>query len=116
MDYELELEIWSQAHRSMSAHLFGQMVTEAVESYQRMPGHSELERVYVSNVGTAGFEVLVAALEKRGIRKPGDDEVFISMRAPLRRHIYQALQWHLMTLLLASNSVMDDQLARDLGL
>jgi hypothetical protein len=91
------------------------MVTEAVESYQRMPGHSELERVYVSNVGTAGFEVLVAALEKRGIRRP-EDEAFISMRAPLRRHIYQALQWHLMTSSLASDLVMDDQVARDLGL
>jgi len=38
MDYELELEIWLQARRSVSAHAFVQMVTEAVESYQRMPG------------------------------------------------------------------------------
>jgi len=35
------------------------------------------------------------------------------MRAPLRRHIYQALQWHLMTSSLTSNAVMDDQITSE---
>jgi hypothetical protein len=80
MDYELELEVWLQAQRSMPHCAFVALVQEGVKSYRRMPGYSVLERVHSTDIGPSGLTALREALAEIGQLRPEDGHGFVSLR------------------------------------
>jgi hypothetical protein len=64
----------------------------------------------------AVFEVK-KTLQKAGLRaSPKDWDDFVSLRAPLRVHLFAYLQRYLIARSLASAAVLDNRIAGDLGL
>lgn len=116
MNYELESEVWLTAQRVMPAFDLQGIVVDAIAGYRRRPGYSVLERVYASSIGSQSIEALREGLRTSGLLEPGDPYDFVSLRAPLRAHLFAALQWHLMITECASGAVSDGHFARDLGL
>jgi hypothetical protein len=116
MDYELELEVWLQAQRSMPHCAFVALVQEGVKSYRRMPGYSDLERVHPRDIGPSGLTALREALAEIGQLRPEDGHGFVSVRASLRAHICNVLRWQLLASSRASGAVVDSHFAHDLGL
>ena len=116
MDYRLELEIWDAVRRSMPTDVFTLLVTEAVRSYRRRPGYIQLDRLHESDIGAEGVEVLGTISSRAGLSDWSSGGTFVSIRAHLREHVYEALQRHLISSSLASKGVIDNSMARDLGL
>ena len=87
MDIGLESEVWKTAQHVMSAQDFGEIVAEAIRSYRRPPGHSGLERLHASDIGTLGIDALRVGLQRRGWLHSDDPMAFVSLRAPLRAHL-----------------------------
>lgn len=116
MNYELESEVWLTAQRVMPTVDLRGIVVDAIAGYSRRPGYSVLERLHASSIGSQGIEALREGLRTNGLLQPGDPYCFVSLRAPLRAHLFAVLQWHLMITARASGAVIDCQFARDLGL
>ncbi|RMS92869.1 hypothetical protein [Pseudomonas coronafaciens] len=116
MDYRLESEIWCAVQRSMPRDAFVVLLALAVQSYQRRPDYAQLERIHVAAVGAEGVEALGEASRRAGLSVWKHGDIFVSIRAHLREHIYGALQQYLISSSLASGAVKDNKMARDLGL
>ncbi|WP_236529555.1 hypothetical protein [Pseudomonas syringae] len=116
MDYRLESDIWMLAQQSVPADEFVVLISTAVQTYKRFPGLHELDRVYARDIGDIGIEILGAVLSRAGIAEWSSGDSFVTMRAPLREHLYGYLQRHLMKATLATDDVVDNQMARDLGI
>lgn len=116
MNSGLAPEVWKTAQHVMSAQHFGEIVAGAITSYKRLPGHSDLERLHASDIGALGIDALRVGLRRRGWLYSDDSIAFVSLRAPLRAHLYAVLQRHLICNSHASGAVIDGQFARDLGL
>lgn len=116
MDYGLESEVWKSAQRIMPADCFRDVVVDAVTTYRRLPGHSVPERMHFVVVGLQGVEALRLGLGVNGLLDPNDPLDYVSLRAPLRAHLYVVLQWYLIEHSGASGAVVDGYFAHDLGL
>lgn len=117
MDYSLESTIWKEAQATFSGQGFADVVELAVSSYRRRPGYSGIERVYASDVGQSGLQVLRYAL-RHVDHLPPDEPLpgYVCVRAPLRAHIYFFLESQIVRAGVASEMVTEDHLARALNL
>lgn len=116
MDYRLELEIWSGVQRSVTRDEFLARVSQALSTYKRPPGYFPLDRLYAGDVTEAGLEALSIALNESGNRTRTATAGYVSLRAPLRAHLYRVLQGYVLKHFVASDAVVDNCLAGDLGL
>lgn len=117
MDYRLEPEVWAQAEQRMSPDAFAALIRRTLQSYKRLPGHTPLERVHASNIGNTGLEILCRELLILGMLHHGDKmDGYISLRAALRAHLYISLQGCVVSSCNAPGALIDDHMARDLGL
>jgi hypothetical protein len=117
MDYSLESRIWASAREAFSREAFAKMIEGAVCSYRRQPGLSSIERIHVSDVGEVGLLALRKALSDVHYLPPGEPNLgFVTLRAPLRAHIYYFLQWQVIQTGFFPELVAVDQLERDLNL
>lgn len=117
MDYRLQSEIWRAAQQNLPTARFVRLIAEALRLYKRPAGYFQLERVHDSDVGEAGVLALKAALREIGASTlPKDWDSFVSLRAPLRAHLFAYLQRYLIARSLASAAVLDNRIAGDLGL
>lgn len=115
MDYCLESEIWLAAQRHMTNEAFLALIDQAVRTYRRRPGHYSLERMHAVDVGVGGIAAMKAS-RVGGDAASEQGSNFVSVRAPLREHLYKALQQNLVESSLASPVVVDNYMAIDLGL
>ncbi|WP_122668625.1 hypothetical protein [Pseudomonas viridiflava] len=115
MDYRLELEIWSGVQQSLTKDEFLTRVSQALSTYKRPPRYFPLDRLYAGDVGEAGLEALSIALNGSGNPTGAATVGYVSLRAPLRAHLYRVLQSYLLKHLVASDAVVDNCLAGDLG-
>ncbi|KPX50052.1 hypothetical protein ALP26_03339 [Pseudomonas savastanoi pv. glycinea] len=115
MDYRLESEIWLAAQRHMTNKAFLALIEQAVRTYRRRPGHYPLERMHAVDVGVGGIDAMKTS-RIGGVAASELGSNFISVRAPLREHLYRALQENLIESSLASPVVVDNYMAIDLGL
>jgi len=116
MDYRLESEIWITAQRCMPERAFFELIADAVGSYRRKPGYSGLERMYASDIGPYGVYALGTAARGAAMSSWQQTDPYVPVRAHLREHIYRVLQQHLLSSSLASDAIIDNQMAGDLGL
>lgn len=116
MDYRLESEIWIIAQRSMPDRAFFELIADAVGSYRRKPEYSGLERMYASDIGPYGVYALGTAARGAAMSSWQQTDPYVPVRAHLREHIYRVLQQHLLFSSLASDAIIDNQMAGDLGL
>lgn len=116
MDYRLELEIWSGVRRSLTKDEFLTRVSQAPSTYKRPPGYFPLNRLYAGDVGKAGLEALRIALNESGNPAGAATAGYVSLREPLRAHLYRVLQSYVLKHLVASDAVVDNCLAGDLGI
>jgi len=117
MDYRLETEIWVQAQVDSAPEAFEKLLIKAVLSYKRSPGLHSFERIHASAIGIQGLVALRSALIRTGWMTQGEQaSTYVSIRAPMRIHLYQHLQMGLMRSGSASEPVAEDQLMRDLNL
>ncbi|WP_234779173.1 hypothetical protein [Pseudomonas coronafaciens] len=82
-------------------------------------GNTCAEQYYdeeLAAVGAEGVEALGEASRRAGLSVWKHGDIFVSIRAHLREHIYGALQQYLISSSLASGAVKDNKMARDLGL
>lgn len=116
MDYRLELEIWRGVQRSLTKDGFVVLLSQAIRTYRRPPGYFPLDRLHAGDVDEGGVEALSIAFgvseNPTGIAT--DD--YVSLRAPLREHLYRVLQRHAIAHSVASAAVVDNRLASDLGI
>lgn len=116
MDIDFEGRVWEDA-----AYIFGErlqnLVQEGIASFKRQPGLDEPTRIYVSQIGRAGFEALARAMHALGsYENSWDGAGFIVVRSRLRLHLKRHLQWQLIQSKGAADEVADDYFAGDLGL
>jgi hypothetical protein len=92
------------------------LLFQAIRTYRRPPGYFPLDRLHAGDVDEGGVEALSIALSSSenptGIATDG----YVSLRAPLRAHVYRVLQRHVIAHFLASDAVVDNCMASDLGL
>ena len=116
MDFRLESEIWRGVQRRLTKDAFAVLLSQAIRTYRRPPGYFPLDRLHAGNVDEGVVEALSIALSSSenptGIATDG----YISLRAPLRAHLYRVLQSHVITHSSASDTVVDNCMASDLGL
>ncbi|MDC6378871.1 hypothetical protein BW687_001585 [Pseudomonas graminis] len=116
MDYRLESEVWRGVQGSLTNEGFAALIWDALSTYKRPPGYSPLDRLYAGDVGEAGLEALSIALNESGNPTGAATASYVSLRAPLRAHLYRVLQRHVIAHFLASDKVVDNCMASDLGL
>lgn len=116
MDYSLESTIWKQAQTTFHGEAFTDVVELAVSSYRRRPGYSWIERIYASDVGESGLQVLRYVMRHLDHLPRGELPECVSVRAALRAHIYYFLESQVVRAGVASEMVMEDHLARALNL
>lgn len=116
MNYELESQVWKTARRSMSLDDFRHVVENAIADYRLPPGYFEMERIHLVDVGNGGLEVLRFGLKLYGLLHPNDLPTFVSLRMPLRVHLFAELRRCLVHGSHASATMIDGHFAGDLGL
>jgi hypothetical protein len=116
MDYELESEVWTVAQQVMPSEYFREIIANAITSYRRHPGHSVLERLHATDIGIQGVVAILMALYPNDHLLQSDPAAYVSLRAPLRAHLFGELQRYLMFSSHASGAVIDCHFAGDLGL
>jgi hypothetical protein len=117
MDYSLESKIWNEAQATFAGEAFSRVVEHAVSSYRRRPGISSIERIHVSDVGEVGLQALRKALSDVHHLPPDEPNIgFVTLRTPLRAHIYYFLQWQVIQIGSSPELIAVDQLERDLNL
>lgn len=116
MNYWLESEVWMTAQRVMPEQCFRNALVNAVTTYKRAPGHARLERLHVADIGVGGIHALRIGLALNSLLQANDPPVYLSLRAPLRGHLFAELQWNLIAASKASEVMIDGYFARDLGL
>jgi hypothetical protein len=116
MDYRLESEIWITAKRSIPERAFFELIADAVGSYRRTPRYSAPERMYASDIGPYGVYAPGMAASGAAMSFWQKADPYVLVRAQLREHIYRVLQQHLLSSSLASDAIIDNQMAGDLGL
>lgn len=116
MDYHLESKIWMLAQECLSADEFVELISAAVQTYKRLPGLHQLDRVYARDISKRGIEILGAVLSRAELCAWRRGDAFVSLRAPLREHIYGYLQRHLMKSARPPDVIVDNHMARELGL
>ncbi|KTB88289.1 hypothetical protein AO069_06505 [Pseudomonas syringae pv. syringae PD2774] len=116
MDYRLELEIWKGVQRSLTKDAFAALLSQAFRTYKRPSGYFPLDRLHAGDVDEAGLEALSIALSSSETPAGIATDGYVSLRAPLRAHLYRVLQRHVIAHFLASDAVVDNRLAGDLGI
>ncbi|KWS28944.1 hypothetical protein AL061_09360 [Pseudomonas syringae pv. syringae] len=71
---------------------------------------------HAGDVDEAGLEALSIALSSSETPAGIATDGYVSLRAPLRAHLYRVLQRHVVAHFLASDAVVDNRLAGDLGI
>lgn len=116
MDYRLESEIWRGVQRSLTKDAFVALLSQAFRTYKRPPGYFPLDRLHAGDVDEAGLEALSIALNRSGNPTGIATGGYVSLRAPLRAHLYTVLQRYVITHSRASDAIIDNRMAKDLGL
>jgi len=117
VDYSLEAKIWSLAQAVYSDEDFAELIIDVAKIYKRRPGYFDVERIYASTIGAQGILALRTALEQPLEQVYGlAASNFVLVRAPLRRHLYEQLQRRLIESGYSCDAVLEDRMARDLGL
>lgn len=92
------------------------LLCQAIRTYRRPPGYFPLDRLHAGDVDEGGVEALRIALSSSENPAGLATDVYVSLRAPLRAHLYRVLQGYVLKHLVASHAVVDNCLAGDLGL
>jgi len=118
MHSKLESVVWLTVQKVCDAAAFEALIRQAVDRFKRDPGFDPLVRLHVSDIGTLGIQVLGAELRHRGHdhQNFAGTSDYIQLRSRLRDHLYNELQWYLLTGGHAGEEIQVDQLERDLGL
>jgi hypothetical protein len=93
VDYSLESTIWKEAQATFQGRAFTDVLEFAVSSYRRRPGYSGIERIYASDVGESGLQVL-RSLMRHVDHIPRDEPLpeCVFVRAALWAHICSFLE------------------------
>ena len=116
MDYRLELEIWRGVQRSLTGEAFVALLSQAIRTYKRPPGYFPLDRLHAGDVDEDGLTALSDAFSRLGNPTGIATNGYVSLRAPLRAHLYRVLQHYIITHSFAPDAVVDNFMASDLGL
>jgi hypothetical protein len=117
MDDDIEAKVWRQALHIFGAARVGAIVQTALANFRRLPGYDPMVRVHESQVGQDGLAILGQALQHTSPGIPAcHDARFVTLRYRLHLHLNHVLQWHVVQSAQASDGVLEDQVARDLGL
>jgi len=114
VDIDFDSRVWRKA-----AVVFGddlqKLLEQGLDSFLRMPGLDQPERIHDSDIGIAAALALRAALDSRNLSK-GDGVGYVQVRSRLSRHLRRHLQWRLMTEGQSLDEAIEDYMATDLGL
>ena len=117
MHSELESQVWLSVQQVCDAVTFQALLLRAVDSFKRSPGYDPVLRLYESDIGQSGVQILRDVLHRRGIRLQGTDlPGCLELRSRLKHHIRCQLQQYLVSGGHSTEEMNQDQLARDLGL
>lgn len=116
MDYRFESEIWSAVQSSLIRDVFIAMLAEAFSTYRRQPGYFPLDGLHASDVEEDGLKALSIALSRSGNPTGIAIGGYLAPRAILRSHLYTVLQRYVLTHSRASDAIVDNSMASDLGL
>ncbi|UVM47730.1 hypothetical protein LOY38_14865 [Pseudomonas sp. B21-015] len=118
MHSELESEVWLSVQQTCDAKTFEALIQRIVDSFKRHPGFDPLVRLYASDIGPLGVQVLRAVLRQRGLHPEYCIDVpgYLELRSRLKDHLRSQLQWYLVKGGHATEVIQEDQLHRDLGL
>ena len=116
VDYRLESEIWRGVQGSLTNDAFVALLLQAIRTYKRPPGYFPLDRLHAGDVDEDGLKALSNAFSRIGNPTGIATDGYVSVRAPLRAHLYRVLQRYVITHSLASDAVVDNHIAGDLGL
>lgn len=116
MDYRLELEVWRGVQRCLTKDAFVVLLSQAIRTYKRPPGYFPLDRLQAGDADEGGVEVLSIALGSSENPTGIATDDYVSLRAPLRAHLYRVLQHYIITHSFAPDAVVDNCMASDLGL
>lgn len=116
MDYRFESEIWSAVQSSLTRDAFIAILTKAFSTYRSQPGYFLLGRLHASDVEEDGLKALSIALSRSGNPTGIAIGGYLPLRAILRSHLYTVLQRYVLTHSRASDAIVDNCMASDLGL
>jgi len=111
---ELEPELWRLAFTVYGQSL-REIISEALDHYRRRPGYDDMTRIYRSNVGLEGFNILRESLPN----EPGYDEgstEFLNVRAHKRSYLHALLLRKLVLDGIGTDVMRDALAATELGL
>lgn len=118
MHSELESQVWLTVQQVCDAVTFEALLLRAVDSFKRSPGHDPVQRLHASDIGQSGVQILRDVLHRRGIRLEHGADLpgYLELRSRLKHHIRCQLQQYLVSGGYSTEEMLQDQLARDLGL
>jgi len=118
MHSELESQVWLTVQQVCDAATFEALILRAVDSFKRSPGYDPVLRLYASDIGQSGVQILRDVLHRCGIRfeHSADLPGYLELRSRLKHHIRCQLQQYLVSAGHSTEEMRQDQLARDLGL
>ena len=84
-------------------------------TYKRPSGYFQLDRIHAVDAGEGGIEALSIVLSKTAIPTGKATDGYVSLRAPPKGTLYTVLQRYVITHSWASDAVVDNRMASDLG-
>lgn len=97
MDYRLESEIWRGAQGSLTNDAFVELLSQAIRTYKRPPGYFPLDRLHAADVDEDGLKALSSAIGRTGNPTGIATDNYVSLRTPLRAHLYRVLQHYVIS-------------------
>ena len=113
---DTERLVWEAAVAAYGADLPA-ILSDLLDRYTRSPGMDAVARVTPECLSTQGYAALLMALkasERRDVRF-FDQGWHIEIRSRLRRYVHRGLQRQLVANVIASELLVEDLLAHDLG-